>query len=156
MQVIAHHRSSWITAISTRRCPGLEDTVEEDSANQIHRLDQSPSAQAERLRKEASCTPPGVRRDQMRLRARQIEAASRTREWRSSPGPAPPNEQPDRRAQHARLSCVHPGLDGHIRRRHDLRCRSDAEAIKLAKQFVNVHDVELWQPRSLARKRGKE
>jgi hypothetical protein len=37
------------------------------------------------------------------------------------------------------------GFDGHIQGRHDLRCRSDAEAIKLAKQFVDGHDVELWQ-----------
>jgi hypothetical protein len=37
------------------------------------------------------------------------------------------------------------GPDGHVQGRHDLRCRNDAEAIKLAKQFVNGHDVELWQ-----------
>jgi hypothetical protein len=64
--------------------------MEEDSANQIYRLDQSPSAEAERLRKEARGTPPGVRRDQLLRRARQIETASRVRKWPASPGPRPP------------------------------------------------------------------
>jgi hypothetical protein len=62
--------------------------MEQDSVNQIYRSDQSPSAQAERLRKEARGTPPGVRRDQLLRRARQIEIASRVQE--SSPGPRPP------------------------------------------------------------------
>jgi hypothetical protein len=64
--------------------------MEEDSANQIYRLDQNSSAQVERLRKEARGTPRGVRRDQLLRRARQIETASRVREWRSSPGLPPP------------------------------------------------------------------
>jgi len=34
------------------------------------------------------------------------------------------------------------GPDGHS---YNLRCRNEAEAIKLAKQFVTDHDVELWQ-----------
>jgi hypothetical protein len=37
------------------------------------------------------------------------------------------------------------GPDGHVQGRHDLRCSNEAEAVKLAKQFVNGHDVELWQ-----------
>jgi Transposase, Mutator family len=62
--------------------PALENAMEQASVNQIYRLDQSPSAQAERLRKEARGTPPGVRRDQLLRRARQIEIASRVQEWR--------------------------------------------------------------------------
>jgi hypothetical protein len=72
----------------TRRCLGLENAMEQDSVDQIYRLDLSPSAQAVRLRKEARGTPPGVRRDQLLRRARQIEIASRVQE--SSPGPRPP------------------------------------------------------------------
>lgn len=37
------------------------------------------------------------------------------------------------------------GPDGHVQNRIDLRCVDDAEAIKLAKQLVDGHDVELWQ-----------
>jgi len=49
--------------------------MEQASLNQIYRYDQNPSAQAERLRKQACGTPPGVRRDQLLSRARQIETA---------------------------------------------------------------------------------
>jgi hypothetical protein len=54
--------------------------MEQASLNQIYRFDQSQSAQAEQLRKEARLTPRGVRRDQLLRRARQIEAASRMKE----------------------------------------------------------------------------
>jgi hypothetical protein len=37
------------------------------------------------------------------------------------------------------------GADGHVQSRFELRCSNETEAIKLAKQFVNGHDVELWQ-----------
>ncbi|MBT1515368.1 hypothetical protein KIP88_33270 [Bradyrhizobium sp. SRL28] len=37
------------------------------------------------------------------------------------------------------------GPDGHVQNRVDLRCDDGAEAIRLAKQFVDGHDVELWQ-----------
>jgi hypothetical protein len=37
------------------------------------------------------------------------------------------------------------GPDGHVESRFNLHCSNEAEAIKLAKQFVNDHDVELWQ-----------
>jgi hypothetical protein len=37
------------------------------------------------------------------------------------------------------------GPDGHVQNRVDLRCEEDVEAIKLAKQLVDDHDVELWQ-----------
>jgi len=60
--------------------------MEQASLNQIYRVDQSPSAQAVRLRKEARGTPRGVRRDQLLRRARQIETASRVQKWLASPG----------------------------------------------------------------------
>jgi hypothetical protein len=37
------------------------------------------------------------------------------------------------------------GPDGHVQNRVDLRCEDDVEAIKIAKQLVDDHDVELWQ-----------
>ena len=37
------------------------------------------------------------------------------------------------------------GPDGHVQNRVELRCDDDAEAIRLAKQLVDGHDVELWQ-----------
>jgi hypothetical protein len=37
------------------------------------------------------------------------------------------------------------GPDGHIQNRVELRCDDDVEAIRLAKQLVDGHDVELWQ-----------
>jgi hypothetical protein len=37
------------------------------------------------------------------------------------------------------------GPDGHIQDRVDLRCNDELEAIELAKQLVDGHDVELWQ-----------
>ena len=65
--------------------------MEQASVNQIYRLDQSTSAQAERLRKEARGTPAGVRRDQLLRRARQIETASHVQEWLASPNLRPMN-----------------------------------------------------------------
>jgi hypothetical protein len=41
--------------------------------DEIYRFDLSPSAQAERLRKEARGTPPGVKRDQLLRRATQMD-----------------------------------------------------------------------------------
>jgi hypothetical protein len=61
--------------------------MEQASFNQISRFNQSPSAQAERLRKEARGTPSGVRRDQLLRRARQIEVAA---DALASPGLQPP------------------------------------------------------------------
>jgi hypothetical protein len=37
------------------------------------------------------------------------------------------------------------GHDGHVQSRVDLLCDDEAEAIRLAKQLVDGHDVELWQ-----------
>ena len=49
-------------------------------------LDQRLTEQAERLRKEAQGTPPGVQRDKLVRRARQLETASHMQDWLSSPG----------------------------------------------------------------------
>ena len=53
-------------------------------------LDQRLTEQAERLRKEAQGTPPGVMRDKLIRQARQAETASHIQEWLSSPGLQPP------------------------------------------------------------------
>jgi hypothetical protein len=53
-------------------------------------LDQRLTEQAERLRKEARGTPPGVMRDQLIRQARQAETASHMSEWLTSPGLQPP------------------------------------------------------------------
>jgi hypothetical protein len=53
---------------------------------QINPLDRSLSEEAERLRKEARGTPPGVERDKLIRKARLAETAAHMREWLSSPG----------------------------------------------------------------------
>jgi hypothetical protein len=60
--------------------------MERPRFNQIDPLDENLSEQAERLRKEARGTPPGVARDKLLRKARQIETASHVREWLVSPG----------------------------------------------------------------------
>jgi hypothetical protein len=57
---------------------------------QIDPLDKRLGEEAERLRKEAKGTPPGVARERLIRRARQAEAASHMNEWLSSPGLRPP------------------------------------------------------------------
>jgi hypothetical protein len=37
------------------------------------------------------------------------------------------------------------GPDGHIQARFEFCCSDDEEAKDSAKQYVNGHDVELWQ-----------
>ena len=37
------------------------------------------------------------------------------------------------------------GPNGHVQSRVDIRCDDEAEAIRLARQLVDGHDVELWQ-----------
>lgn len=37
------------------------------------------------------------------------------------------------------------GADGRVQNRIDLLCDDEAEAVRLAKQLVDGHDVELWQ-----------
>jgi hypothetical protein len=49
-------------------------------------LDQRLTEQAERLRKEARGTPPGIARDRLIRLARQADTAARVSEWLSSPG----------------------------------------------------------------------
>lgn len=49
-------------------------------------LEQRLLEEAERLRKQARGTPPGVERDSLLRRARQTETASHVNEWLSSKG----------------------------------------------------------------------
>ena len=56
----------------------------------IDPLDNRLSEEAERLRKEARGTPPGVERDRLIRRARLAETASHMSEWLSSKGLQPP------------------------------------------------------------------
>jgi len=49
-------------------------------------LDQRLKDHAERMRKEAHGTPPGIKRDDLIRRARQAETALRMSAWISSPG----------------------------------------------------------------------
>jgi hypothetical protein len=49
-------------------------------------LNQRLTEEAERLRKEAQGTPPGIDREQLLRRARQADTASHMNEWLSSPG----------------------------------------------------------------------
>jgi hypothetical protein len=53
---------------------------------QIDPLDKRLSEDAQRLRKEARGTPPGVERDRLIRRARFLETASHMSQWLSSPG----------------------------------------------------------------------
>jgi hypothetical protein len=46
--------------------------------------------EAERLRKEARGTPPGIQRDRLIRRARQCETAANADKWIRSPGLVPP------------------------------------------------------------------
>jgi hypothetical protein len=56
----------------------------------IDPLDSRLSEEAERLRKEARGTPPGVERDRLVRRARLAETTSHMSEWLSSKGLQPP------------------------------------------------------------------
>jgi predicted trehalose synthase len=53
-------------------------------------LDQRLIEEAQRLRKEAKGTHPGIEREQLIRRARQAETAAYIQQWLSSPGPQPP------------------------------------------------------------------
>jgi hypothetical protein len=46
--------------------------------------------EAQRLRKEAQDTPPGILRERLMRRARQLETAAHVNEWIGSPGLVPP------------------------------------------------------------------
>jgi hypothetical protein len=49
-------------------------------------IDQRLIEQAKRLRKEAKGIPPGVEREKLIRRARQVETAAHIQEWLTSPG----------------------------------------------------------------------
>jgi hypothetical protein len=53
---------------------------------QIDPLDKRLAEEAQRLRKEARGTPPGVERERLIRKARQAETAFHINEWLSSPG----------------------------------------------------------------------
>jgi hypothetical protein len=57
---------------------------------QIDPLDNRLSEEAERLRKEARGTLPGVERDRLIRRARLAETAAHLNAWVTSPGLQPP------------------------------------------------------------------
>ncbi|MES5486703.1 hypothetical protein QMZ05_28455 [Bradyrhizobium sp. INPA03-11B] len=59
-------------------------------STQIDPVDKNACAEAERLRKEARGTPPGVERDRLIRRARQAEAACRMTKWLTSRELRPP------------------------------------------------------------------
>jgi hypothetical protein len=56
--------------------------------DRLYQFDLSPSAQAERLRKEARGTPPGVKRDQLLKRATQYEKEAQRKALLNKPEPA--------------------------------------------------------------------
>ena len=58
--------------------------------SQATTLDESLEEQAKRLRKEAQGTQPGVKRDLLIRRARQVETAAHMRDWVTSPALQPP------------------------------------------------------------------
>ncbi|MVT64629.1 hypothetical protein GPL21_05805 [Bradyrhizobium pachyrhizi] len=59
-------------------------------SKQIDLLDKNACTEAERLRKEARGTPPGVERDRLIRQARQAEAACRVTQWLASRELEPP------------------------------------------------------------------
>jgi hypothetical protein len=65
----------WSSAVQKRR-----------RVKQTSPLDQRLADQAQRLRKEAKGTPPGVERERLLRRARQAEAAAHMEQWLTSPG----------------------------------------------------------------------
>jgi hypothetical protein len=58
--------------------------------NQTAPLDQRLIEEAQRLRKEAQGTHPGIERERLIRRARQAETAARMQEWFTSAGLQPP------------------------------------------------------------------
>jgi hypothetical protein len=56
---------------------------------QIDPLDKRLTEEAQRLRKEAKGTPPGIERERLIRRAKQAETASQMNAWLSSPGLQP-------------------------------------------------------------------
>ena len=100
-------------------------------------LDQRLIEEAQRLRKEARGTHPGIERDRLIRRARQAETAARISEWLTSPRSAGSAVMPEYRAYAV-------GDDGHFSGYEPLVCANDEEAIKKARILSQRHGVELW------------
>ena len=99
------------------------------------------SEEAERLRTEARGTPPGVERDQAYSQG--AACGNRLPHERVAQLKGSSASDIGRTAMDYRAYIM--GPDGHIENRVELRCDDDVEAIRLAKQAVDGHDVELWQ-----------
>ena len=68
----------------------MERAVHRRRFNQTESLEHRLADEAEKLRKEAQGTPPGIERDRLMRRARQAETGSHMSEWLRSPGLQPP------------------------------------------------------------------
>jgi hypothetical protein len=64
----------------------MEQRMQRRSFKENAPLDQRLTERAERLRKEAKGTPPGIERERLIRLARQAETASHKQEWFTSPG----------------------------------------------------------------------
>jgi hypothetical protein len=100
-------------------------------------LDQRLIEEAQRLRKEARGTHPGIERERLIRRARQAETGARISEWLTSPRPAGRAGMPEYRAYTV-------GDDGRFNGFEPFACANDEEAIKKAKMLARRHRVELW------------
>jgi hypothetical protein len=100
-------------------------------------LDQRLIEEAQRLRKEARGTHPGIERERLIRRARQAETAARITEWLKSARPAGPAVMPEYRAYTV-------GDDGRFNGFEPFVCANDEEAITKAKILAQRHRVELW------------
>ena len=67
----------WSTAMNPQR-----------PRDHLYQFDLRPTAQAERLRKEARGTPPGVKRDQLLKRAMQFEKEAQMKAALNTPEPS--------------------------------------------------------------------
>jgi hypothetical protein len=100
-------------------------------------LDQRLIEEAQRLRKEARGTHPGIERERLIRRARQAETPARITEWLTSARPAAPAVMPEYRAYTV-------GDDGRFNGFEPFVCANDEEAITKAKILAQRHRVELW------------
>jgi hypothetical protein len=100
-------------------------------------LDQRLIEDAQRLRKEARGTHPGIERERLIRRARQAETAARISDWLTSPRPARAAVMPEYRAYTV-------GDDGRFNGYEPFVCANDEEAIKKVGILSQRHGVELW------------
>ena len=100
-------------------------------------LDQRLIEEAQRLRKEARGTHPGIERERLIRRARQAETAARISEWLTSPRSAGPAAMSEYRAYTV-------SDDGHFNGYEPLVCANDDEAITKVKILAQRHRMELW------------